>query len=189
MVEDWPSRCSFLVGLAGGPLGASPATLLVRWQLAGALAGRLGVTDTFGGPLLGVDSFDGGAGPLSVGPLDGVARVGAEGPLQIGDLVGAPVVLDRGRGLAPGPLAPGGLRYRAQGVQDITRPVGLDRVPMATLVRPRQGKIIAGVCAGLARRFGISVTLIRVAFVVFAVTGVGELVYLILWVVMPKAPE
>ena len=57
---------------------------------------------------------------------------------------------------------------------------------MATLVRPRQGKIIAGVCAGLARRFGISVTLIRVAFVVFAVTGVGELVYLILWMVMPK---
>jgi phage shock protein C len=52
---------------------------------------------------------------------------------------------------------------------------------MATLVRPRQGKIIAGVCAGLAMRFGISVTLIRVAFVVFAVTGVGELVYLILW--------
>ena len=55
---------------------------------------------------------------------------------------------------------------------------------MATLVRPRQGKIIAGVCAGLARRFGISVTLIRVAFVVFAVTGIGELVYLILWVVI-----
>ena len=50
---------------------------------------------------------------------------------------------------------------------------------MATLVRPRQGKIIAGVCAGLARRFGISVTLIRVAFVVFAVTGIGELVYVI----------
>ena len=49
---------------------------------------------------------------------------------------------------------------------------------MATLVRPRQGKIIAGVCAGLATRFGISVTLIRVAFVVFAVTGVSELVYL-----------
>ena len=44
---------------------------------------------------------------------------------------------------------------------------------MATLVRPRQGKIIAGVCAGLAMRFGISVTLIRVAFVVFAVTGGG----------------
>jgi len=60
---------------------------------------------------------------------------------------------------------------------------------MATLVRPRQGRIIAGVCAGLAQRFGISVTLIRIAFIIFAVTGVGELVYLILWVVIPKAPD
>jgi phage shock protein C len=59
-------------------------------------------------------------------------------------------------------------------------------VPMATLVRPRQGRIIAGVCAGLARRFGISVTLIRIAFVIFAVTGIGELVYLILWLIIPK---
>lgn len=57
---------------------------------------------------------------------------------------------------------------------------------MATLVRPRQGRIIAGVCAGLARRFGISVTLIRIAFVIFAVTGIGELVYLILWLIIPK---
>lgn len=60
---------------------------------------------------------------------------------------------------------------------------------MAALVRPRQGKIIAGVCAGLATRFGISVTLIRVVFVIFAVTGAGELVYILLWVLMPKAPE
>ncbi len=60
---------------------------------------------------------------------------------------------------------------------------------MAALVRPRQGKIIAGVCAGLATRFGLSVTLIRVVFVIFAVTGAGELVYLLLWVLIPKAPE
>jgi phage shock protein C len=60
---------------------------------------------------------------------------------------------------------------------------------MATLVRPRQGKVIAGVCAGLAARFGISVTLIRVVFVIFALTGAGELVYLLLWVIIPKAPE
>jgi phage shock protein C len=60
---------------------------------------------------------------------------------------------------------------------------------MAALVRPRQGKIIAGVCAGLAARFGISVTLIRVLFVLFALTGAGELVYLVLWVLIPKAPE
>jgi phage shock protein PspC (stress-responsive transcriptional regulator) len=61
--------------------------------------------------------------------------------------------------------------------------------PMAALVRPRQGKVIAGVCAGLAERFGISVTLIRVLFVIFALTGAGELVYLVLWVIIPKAPE
>lgn len=59
---------------------------------------------------------------------------------------------------------------------------------MARLVRPRQGKIIAGVCAGLAERFDVSVTLIRILFVVFAITGAAELLYLILWVVIPKAP-
>jgi phage shock protein C len=66
--------------------------------------------------------------------------------------------------------------------------IATEAMPMATLVRPRQGKIIAGVCAGLAERFGVSVTLIRILFVVFAVTGAAELIYLILWVVIPKAP-
>jgi hypothetical protein len=44
-------------------------------------------------------------------------------------VVGAPVVLDLSGGVAPGPLAPGGLRHRAQGLKDMTRPVGLDREP------------------------------------------------------------
>ena len=56
----------------------------------------------------------------------------------------------------------------------------------ARLVRPQQGKMIAGVCAGLSERFGVSVTLIRILFVVFAITGAAELLYLILWVVVPK---
>ncbi len=42
-------------------------------------------------------------------------------------------------------------------------------------------------CAGLAEYTGISVTLIRVGFVIFAVTGIGELVYLLLWAFTPKA--
>jgi phage shock protein C len=66
--------------------------------------------------------------------------------------------------------------------------IATEAIPVATLVRPRQGKIIAGVCAGLAERFGVSVTLIRILFVVFAITGAAELIYLILWVVIPKAP-
>ena len=44
-------------------------------------------------------------------------------------------------------------------------------------------------CAGLADYTGIDVTLIRVAFVIFAVTGIGELVYLVLWIFAPKAAE
>lgn len=55
------------------------------------------------------------------------------------------------------------------------------------LVRPRQNKMIAGVCAGLAQRFGLSRGLIRFGFVLFGLFGVGELVYIALWIIMPKA--
>ena len=60
---------------------------------------------------------------------------------------------------------------------------------MATsqLSRPRQGKWVAGVCAGLADRFGISPGLVRIAFVVFGLVGAGELAYIVLWIVIPKA--
>lgn len=56
----------------------------------------------------------------------------------------------------------------------------------STLVRPRQGKIIAGVCAGLADRFGVSRGLVRLAFVLFGLVGAGEIAYIIAWIVMPK---
>ena len=58
----------------------------------------------------------------------------------------------------------------------------------STLVRPRSGKVIAGVCAALADRFGLSRMLVRVGFVVFGLVGVGELVYIGLWLIIPKAP-
>lgn len=54
------------------------------------------------------------------------------------------------------------------------------------LVRPRSGKLIAGVCAALAARFGVPTLLVRVGFVIFGLTGVGELVYLVLWIMIPK---
>ena len=56
-----------------------------------------------------------------------------------------------------------------------------------SLLRPRNRKIIAGVCAAIAGRFGISVTLVRLGFVFFGLFGVGELVYIALWVLIPKA--
>jgi phage shock protein PspC (stress-responsive transcriptional regulator) len=47
--------------------------------------------------------------------------------------------------------------------------------------------MIAGVCAGLARRFGWSPTLVRVIFVLFLfLPGSSILAYLILWIVMPN---
>jgi phage shock protein C len=58
----------------------------------------------------------------------------------------------------------------------------------STLVRPRSGKVLAGVCAALADRFRLSRGLMRVVFVLFGLFGVGELVYIALWVLIPKAP-
>jgi phage shock protein PspC (stress-responsive transcriptional regulator) len=55
--------------------------------------------------------------------------------------------------------------------------------------RSRRGRKIAGVCAGLAEEFDISVTLVRLAFILATVIGgSGLLVYLALWVLMPLQP-
>ena len=57
----------------------------------------------------------------------------------------------------------------------------------SALVRPRSGKWIAGVCAAIADRFGISPGPVRLGFVIFGIVGVGELVYIALWIIIPKA--
>jgi phage shock protein PspC (stress-responsive transcriptional regulator) len=54
------------------------------------------------------------------------------------------------------------------------------------LVRPRK-RVIAGVCAGLARRFDTSPTLVRLVFVASCLLpGPQVLLYLALWVVVPS---
>ena len=59
-----------------------------------------------------------------------------------------------------------------------------------TLVRRREGRMLAGVCAGLADYFGIDVTLVRViAAVLFIMGGVGVLAYLVAWVITPEEGE
>ena len=61
---------------------------------------------------------------------------------------------------------------------------------MATqLTRPRRGHgaVIAGVAAAVADRFGLSRGLVRLLFVVFGLFGAGEVAYLILWLLIPKA--
>jgi len=55
------------------------------------------------------------------------------------------------------------------------------------LSRPTSGKLIAGVCAGLGRRFGLSANVVRLLFIVSCILpGPQFLVYAALWIVMPK---
>jgi phage shock protein PspC (stress-responsive transcriptional regulator) len=55
------------------------------------------------------------------------------------------------------------------------------------LVRPRHGRIVAGVCAAIAQRFGISPTGVRVLFVLsMLLPGPQILAYLVLWIVIPS---
>ena len=48
--------------------------------------------------------------------------------------------------------------------------------------------MIAGVAAAVADGLGLSTGLVRLLFVLTAFFGVGELVYLVLWIVLPKRP-
>ena len=55
------------------------------------------------------------------------------------------------------------------------------------LTRPRQGRWIAGVCAAIADRFGLSRGLVRLAFALSIVLpGPQVLLYVVLWAVIPS---
>jgi len=54
------------------------------------------------------------------------------------------------------------------------------------LVRIMKGKKIAGVCAGFARYMDVEVTLVRIAWLLTALTcGVGFIAYIVAWIAMP----
>jgi phage shock protein PspC (stress-responsive transcriptional regulator) len=56
------------------------------------------------------------------------------------------------------------------------------------LVRPRQGRVLGGVCAGLGQRFGIAPWTARLLFflVLLVIPGSQLLAYPILWILMPS---
>ncbi|MFE5740925.1 PspC domain-containing protein [Streptomyces celluloflavus] len=57
----------------------------------------------------------------------------------------------------------------------------------AALVRPHHNRMIAGVCAGLARRFGTTPATMRVLFLLSCLLpGPQCLVYLALWILLPS---
>lgn len=59
------------------------------------------------------------------------------------------------------------------------------------LVRKRDGRMVAGVCAGLADYLGSDVTLIRVIVAAIAVItgGAGILAYLVAWAIIPEEDQ
>ncbi|MCI0384669.1 PspC domain-containing protein [Streptomyces sp. CNQ085] len=57
---------------------------------------------------------------------------------------------------------------------------------MAAIVRPGDDRMIAGVCAGLARRFGIAPNTVRAIFLVSCLLpGPQFLLYVALWILLP----
>jgi len=60
---------------------------------------------------------------------------------------------------------------------------------MAELRRPISGRVLAGVCAGIADRFGLSRNTVRaIAIVSCLLPGPQFVLYLILWVAIPGEP-
>ena len=60
-------------------------------------------------------------------------------------------------------------------------------VRTTSLSRPRNDRMIAGVCSGIAHRLGVSPTIVRIVFVAsLFLPGPQVLIYLAGWLLMPQ---
>ena len=60
------------------------------------------------------------------------------------------------------------------------------------LVRPRTGRMLAGICVGLANYAGLDVSVVRIAYVVltlFSAAFPGILLYFIMLIIIPEEPN
>ncbi len=60
------------------------------------------------------------------------------------------------------------------------------------LLRSREHRIIAGVCGGIADSLGWSPTMVRLVYIIVSIASAafpGIIVYIFLWILMPKAPR
>jgi phage shock protein PspC (stress-responsive transcriptional regulator) len=62
------------------------------------------------------------------------------------------------------------------------------QAPVRRFFRSRSDRMIAGVCGGAARYFGIDATLLRVILVLAAILGIGTgfVLYLACWLLVPE---
>lgn len=59
--------------------------------------------------------------------------------------------------------------------------------PIPRLVRPKKDRMIAGVAAGLADRFGMSHGAMRLMFILSLILpGPQVLIYIVLWIIIPE---
>ncbi len=66
--------------------------------------------------------------------------------------------------------------------------VGMQSSPQAVprLTRPTQGRVLAGVCRGIADHVGVDVRVVRILFIIVGmVSGAGIVAYLFLWAMTP----
>ncbi|HMF64749.1 MAG TPA: PspC domain-containing protein [Edaphobacter sp.] len=56
------------------------------------------------------------------------------------------------------------------------------------LFRPRNNRMIAGVCAAFALHYGWDVTIVRIITALVCLSGAGALAYLIAWIIIPEEP-
>ena len=124
------------------------------------------------------EQFSGGGDATAPTPaVPGAGRVGIDGPAR------GPVAQGAAAEHAPAPGAGGA----APGLPAPVRadiPLTRDGIPKLT--RSRDGAVLAGVAAGLARHLGLRVVWVRVALAVMAVlAGAGILFYALLWIFVP----
>lgn len=67
---------------------------------------------------------------------------------------------------------------------------GVAYAPPTRLIRPRMGRMIAGVCQGLANSYRWDVVWVRVVTVLLTIFGggIGLVAYVVFWIVMPEEP-
>lgn len=69
------------------------------------------------------------------------------------------------------------------------RPPMRQRLGGRGLVRPRRGRLVAGVLAGLAHRYGMRPGTVRLLFLLSCLLpGPQFVAYIVLWILMPQEP-